>query len=287
MLCTRKRTECDSPNESEAGMAPRKDDLFWNAIMNVKIKKSLNIFRRRPKLERAFVNELAHRFQISEVDVKKVHAIFVAMDEDGSGSISSNEVATMLMGFGCDVSPKVVQAVMRTSDVNGDGEINFEEFLCAVTSKIKQDGATSEGNKKEIQVLSDTEDQKNLPVCPWEEEQIHAEDPEKHECVDELTCQQHRPCKELAAKYEDKMREEYRQAINSVPTSPEFERKENRGDDELNNNREKEDERKKSESNEDVWQQNEELDHTIRSATIYTSMQMLDFSDFVQVVQTV
>lgn len=43
----------------------------------------------------------------------------------------------MLMGFGCDVSPKVVQAVMRTSDKDGDGEINFDEFLAAVTSKVK------------------------------------------------------------------------------------------------------------------------------------------------------
>ena len=43
----------------------------------------------------------------------------------------------MLAGFGCDVSPKVVQAVMRSSDKSGDGEIDFEEFLAAVTSKIK------------------------------------------------------------------------------------------------------------------------------------------------------
>ena len=43
----------------------------------------------------------------------------------------------MLAGFGVDVSPKVVQAVMRVSDKSGDGEIDFEEFLAAVTSKIK------------------------------------------------------------------------------------------------------------------------------------------------------
>lgn len=43
----------------------------------------------------------------------------------------------MLCGFGCDVSPKVVQAVMRSSDKSGDGEIDFEEFLAAITSKIK------------------------------------------------------------------------------------------------------------------------------------------------------
>lgn len=59
------------------------------------------------------------------------------MDDDGSGTISSSEVAKMLNELGIDVSPKVVQAVMRSSDVSGDGQIDFEEFLAAVTSKIK------------------------------------------------------------------------------------------------------------------------------------------------------
>ncbi|VDO34975.1 unnamed protein product [Heligmosomoides polygyrus] len=54
------------------------------------------------------------------------------MDDDGSGTITANEVAQMLCGFGCDVSPKVVQAVMRSSDKSGDGEIDFEEFLAAL-----------------------------------------------------------------------------------------------------------------------------------------------------------
>ncbi|EYC36689.1 hypothetical protein Y032_0866g2761 [Ancylostoma ceylanicum] len=67
----------------------------------------------------------------------QIYKIFVSMDDDGSGTITANEVAQMLCGFGCDVSPKVVQAVMRSSDKSGDGEIDFEEFLAAVTSKIK------------------------------------------------------------------------------------------------------------------------------------------------------
>ncbi|VDM77992.1 unnamed protein product [Strongylus vulgaris] len=66
-----------------------------------------------------------------------IYKIFVSMDDDGSGTITANEIAQMLYGFGCDVSPKVVQAVMRSSDKSGDGEIDFEEFLAAVTSKIK------------------------------------------------------------------------------------------------------------------------------------------------------
>ncbi|KIH45062.1 EF hand [Ancylostoma duodenale] len=59
------------------------------------------------------------------------------LDQQQIQTMCTRQVAQMLCGFGCDVSPKVVQAVMRSSDKSGDGEIDFEEFLAAVTSKIK------------------------------------------------------------------------------------------------------------------------------------------------------
>ncbi|CAJ0578937.1 unnamed protein product, partial [Mesorhabditis spiculigera] len=259
MLCTKGRA--DSPDA--AGMAPHKDDLFWNAIMNVKIKRGLNLFRKKPKLDRGLVQELAHRFTITEADVKKVHAIFIAMDEDGSGSISSNEVATMLMGFGCDVSPKVVQAVMRTSDVNGDGEINFEEFLHAVTSKIR-DGSVVPETSKGIQALNEpAPNQKLLPVCPWEEEQ----DPP----VEVVACREHRPCKELAEKVEQNNRQEYRKAIEIKEPIIEPEHVT------VVSGHEEDPQRESPTS--DVWREKSEVNSMERDP--------VDFSDFVQVVQTV
>ncbi|KAK6742906.1 hypothetical protein RB195_010273 [Necator americanus] len=96
-------------------------------------KKKLK--KKNAKLSNA--KELALKYHVSKDDVEKIYKIFVSMDDDGSGTITAGEVAEMLCGFGCDVSPKVVQAVMRSSDKSGDGEIDFEEFLTAVTSKIK------------------------------------------------------------------------------------------------------------------------------------------------------
>ncbi|CAI4232417.1 unnamed protein product [Auanema sp. JU1783] len=114
-------------------MPADKDNLFWAALLDHKIPKKK--LKKKAKLDN--IDELSLRYDVAKTDVQKVYNIFLSMDDDGSGTISASEVAKMLSDFGCDVSPKVVQAVMRASDKSGDGEIDFEEFLAAVTSKIK------------------------------------------------------------------------------------------------------------------------------------------------------
>ncbi|CAI5445256.1 unnamed protein product [Caenorhabditis angaria] len=115
---------------------PAKDTQFWDALMENKVAKKL-IKKHKNKVKCENTEELASRYEVSTAEVEKVFTIFQLMDDDQSGTISSTEVAKMLNELGIDVSPKVVQAVMRSSDVSGDGQIDFEEFLAAVTSKIK------------------------------------------------------------------------------------------------------------------------------------------------------
>jgi len=81
--------------------------------------------------------DLAVRFGVEKSDVEKTYELFLRLDDDCSGSITAPEIAQGLSMFGQDVSPKTVQAVMRASDKNGDGEINFDEFLAVVISKMK------------------------------------------------------------------------------------------------------------------------------------------------------
>ncbi|VDL78493.1 unnamed protein product [Nippostrongylus brasiliensis] len=95
-------------------MPAEKDNVFWRALLEHKVPKK-KLRKKNVKLSSA--KQLAVKYNIAKDDVDRV--------------------AQMLCGFGCDVSPKVVQAVMRSSDKSGDGEIDFEEFLAAVTSKIE------------------------------------------------------------------------------------------------------------------------------------------------------
>ena len=47
--------------------------------------------------------------------------------QDGSGSISAKELRDVL-GAGKAIDVKVIEEILNEVDINGDGEISFEEF---------------------------------------------------------------------------------------------------------------------------------------------------------------
>ena len=48
--------------------------------------------------------------------------------QDNSGTISPEEIKEVL-GFGTNVSHKIIDDIMKEVDENGDGQIQFEEFV--------------------------------------------------------------------------------------------------------------------------------------------------------------
>lgn len=52
---------------------------------------------------------------------------FNLFDKDGSGSISADEVKSVL-GVGKNIDEKIWNEIVREVDENGDGEISFLEF---------------------------------------------------------------------------------------------------------------------------------------------------------------
>jgi Ca2+-binding EF-hand superfamily protein len=49
-------------------------------------------------------------------------------DKDGSGNISADEIREVL-GFGGSLSDKQISQIIKQVDENGDGEIDFDEFV--------------------------------------------------------------------------------------------------------------------------------------------------------------
>ena len=66
----------------------------------------------------------------SEDQLFELKRSFEKIDKNKDGFISKNELGAMLKGLGADIDDEELEAMMKDSDVNGDGKINFEEF-CA------------------------------------------------------------------------------------------------------------------------------------------------------------
>lgn len=72
-----------------------------------------------------FVTATVNRGELLQID--KLKAAFEMYDKDNSGSISTDEIKSVL-GVGKDISEEVWQQIVKEVDANGDGEVSFEEF---------------------------------------------------------------------------------------------------------------------------------------------------------------
>ena len=64
-----------------------------------------------------------------------MHAAFRMFDKDGSGTISAEEIREVLSFGGANtLSVEAVDAVIKQVDENGDGDIQFEEFVTMMTT---------------------------------------------------------------------------------------------------------------------------------------------------------
>jgi calmodulin len=66
---------------------------------------------------------------LSEDEVIQARNAFVLYDEDGDGVITLDELSALLPALGQEPRPAEVAELMRRTDTNGDGHIDFEEFV--------------------------------------------------------------------------------------------------------------------------------------------------------------
>ncbi|KAL4929883.1 uncharacterized protein BDV17DRAFT_260291 [Aspergillus undulatus] len=61
-----------------------------------------------------------------EAELRSAFAVF---DQDNSGTISADELRRVLTSIGDNVSDADVDEMLKLADVNGDGTIDYEEFV--------------------------------------------------------------------------------------------------------------------------------------------------------------
>ncbi|KAJ7901578.1 calmodulin-like protein [Mycena leptocephala] len=68
----------------------------------------------------------------SEEEIKEAFKVF---DKDGNGYISAAELRHVMTNLGEKLSDNEVDEMIREADVDGDGQINYEEFVKMMLSK--------------------------------------------------------------------------------------------------------------------------------------------------------
>ena len=67
------------------------------------------------------MKKLMHEQQIREA--------FQALDSDGSGKITVDELKEIMKAAGVDISEDQIDEMIKQADSDGDGSVNYEEFL--------------------------------------------------------------------------------------------------------------------------------------------------------------
>ncbi len=63
--------------------------------------------------------------------IEELKAAFNQMDANGDGFVTKDELKAMLSSLGEPVEDSVVNEMMNVADVNGDGKVDFNEFVAA------------------------------------------------------------------------------------------------------------------------------------------------------------
>ena len=73
---------------------------------------------------------------LTEETINQFHYLFDLFDKDSSGTITTKELGTVMRNLGQNPSEEELKQLIREVDLNGDGTIDFKEFLCLMVKKM-------------------------------------------------------------------------------------------------------------------------------------------------------
>lgn len=112
----------------KGGEAP--DEPIDSAVLS-----RMKQFRAMNKLKKLALKVIAEN--LSEEDIKGLKAMFTNMDTDKSGTITYEELKTGLARLGSRLSEPEVKQLMDAADVDGNGTIDYIEFITATMHRHK------------------------------------------------------------------------------------------------------------------------------------------------------
>jgi hypothetical protein len=132
--------------------------VFTQQLMQ-EVAEHLNLAEEKRKIHRATAEALEARFErqskLAALDGSEhaVKAAFNEFDEDGSGAIDQFELKQALRALGLPMSNEEIAKMMDVIDMNGDGEVDLEEFDAMVKASAREQARTSK-KVEDAQVLA-------------------------------------------------------------------------------------------------------------------------------------
>ncbi|KAJ3876130.1 calmodulin-like protein [Lentinula edodes] len=81
-----------------------------------------------------FLSMMEKKFKDTDSE-EEIRQAFQVFDKDGNGTISAKELKAVMESLGEKLSDKEVDAMIQEADLDGDGCINYQEFVNMMLSK--------------------------------------------------------------------------------------------------------------------------------------------------------
>ncbi len=76
--------------------------------------------------------------KLTEAQIAEFNEAFSLFDKEGSGTITTNDLGSVMRSLGLNPSEAELKAMLKDIDAGGNGTIEFPEFLTLLTSKTKE-----------------------------------------------------------------------------------------------------------------------------------------------------
>ncbi|XP_009887785.1 PREDICTED: calmodulin-like [Charadrius vociferus] len=86
----------------------------------------------------------------SEEEIREAFRVF---DKDGNGYISAAELRHVMTNLGEKLTDEEVDEMIREADIDGDGQVNYEEFLGLSDDELEEDELPTEQEEAALEVF--------------------------------------------------------------------------------------------------------------------------------------
>ncbi|XP_025963900.1 calcium-binding protein 7 isoform X1 [Dromaius novaehollandiae] len=81
-----------------------------------------------------------HPVEIPEDELEEIREAFKVFDRDGNGFISKQELGTAMRSLGYMPNEVELEVIIQRLDMDGDGQVDFEEFVTLLGPKLSTSG---------------------------------------------------------------------------------------------------------------------------------------------------